>query len=73
MIEHLKAEHRCKKCSTTLAFKHNHKLSKKERAKMMPKGFLKRFLWDGPYYDRDRQYWGCPKCFEQYLIDLREV
>ena len=80
-IKHLKAEHRCKKCNTPLNFCHNHTLDEDEEQKLYEekvkqmKGIRKtlylifgRERW---VIDKERQYWTCPNCHEDYLIDLR--
>ena len=75
MIKQLVPEHRCKKCKTPLEYQHNYVRSGKEIDEIYAniKGRWNRLIFSRLDYSMDtkRQYWKCPKCFEEYLVDLR--
>lgn len=72
-IEHIKPEHRCLNCKTPLNFCHNYMLTdeevEQERNKLNWWKSLFYYRWQ---VDTERQYWNCPACHEDYLIDLRK-
>ena len=72
----LNPKHRCKKCKTPLKFICNYVRDEDEREEIIQtKSFLKRMFCDMTWdylVDNNRQYWECPKCKEEYLVDLRD-
>jgi len=76
----IEPKHRCKKCKTPLEFENNYVRSKEElekfktkeleKASWIKKLFIYRHWWEG-VIDTNRQYWKCPKCFEEYLVTLK--
>jgi len=73
-LEHREPEHRCK-CGTPLSFENNHIRDVTECDEL-----INQLNWWGRLttsrlsfmVDNKIQYWSCPKCFESYLVDLRE-
>jgi hypothetical protein len=69
----VKPDHRCPKCKTPLWFKHNYVRTNKEIDAIMEKwkkeSWYKRPSRDDLLIDKGKQYWACPKCFEQYIYD----
>jgi ribosomal protein L37AE/L43A len=76
MIEQIEPEHRCKKCKTPLNFQSNYGRDDKEIDEMFnqTKGFWKRLMFDKWSFviDTNRQHWNCPKCFESYLVKVKQ-
>ena len=81
-MEMIEQEHRCKKCKTPLSFRYNYMRTDDEideRVKKITKnmGFWKSLWFNiseerfSYLIDKNRQYWSCPKCYEEYLVDLR--
>ena len=79
-LELLEPEHRCKKCKTPLNFLNNYCRSDKEISNIIfnkTKGWSKlKLIFYMPsrfdlMIDPNRQYWKCPKCFEEYLVTLK--
>ena len=76
----IKPEHICE-CGTSLKYEHNYIRSDAEMQKCYDlqwaksnwlKKILMLFSHDFDIVDTDRQYWLCPKCFKEYLVDLRK-
>jgi len=74
-------EHRCPKCKTPLQFKHNAVRSKLETIKNMDEylgslSWWKKLFIDEEYLqhtmcvDSNTQHWECPKCFEEFVVEV---
>ena len=68
----LEPEHRCIKCKTPLSFACNYIRSEEEQIGFVKKNSFWKCLFNKAeiLIDTNKQYWSCPKCFEEYLINI---
>lgn len=78
-LTRVKPAYRCKKCGAPLTFDHNECMERdaavekaieaRKKAGWLKGAFIN--YWDF-IVDAEIQYWHCPKCFEEYIVSLKD-